>query len=132
MHIIQNKTVMFDLANLDHFYRSFAIKSPNVIHLFFQRNINIVLLVNHLEFIRCSICHVIAGRRPHLYKSLQRTGLLLVDDNHADVGVADQVVEALVQLGFRLENKGSINGTAIAQVVVCSLTKQPIQRLFEN
>ena len=70
-----------------------------------------------------AVRHVVARRWPHLGKAVEGLGLLLVYDDDPDVGVPDEVVEALVEAGLRLEDEGGVDGAAVVEVVVGGLCK---------
>ena len=63
------------------------------------------LLVDIRHRISGAISDVIVRRWPHLGESLEGVGLAQVNDEHPYVGVADKLVETLLQVRIGLEDE---------------------------
>ena len=70
-----------------------------------------------------SVSDIIAWRRPHLGQPVHGVRLIQIDNNDSNVGIAYEIVQALIKLVFRLENEGGINGLAVVKVIVSSFDK---------
>ena len=70
--------------------------------------------------------NVVGGGWSHFGQSIQGIRFLKIDNNNSDVAIANQVVQALIQFLFRLEDQCGINGFTIMEVFISSLLMSKI------